>query len=687
MKTNIRFATDILLRLGEELNPNADQGIIELVKNGYDADAATCTIELKNIDTPGGTIRVKDDGDGMEISDIVDGWLLLGRSQKVIGKRTRLKRIPAGNKGLGRLAALRLGNKVLLNTRPRKNPHIQYTLQINWADFENVIAVEDITLQIDQSSIPNGKPGTEILIEGLAREIGRAEVKRLARSLILLADPFVDSPDSFNPILYSDEFKDLERLVSNRYFDDAEYHLVASLDIDGKAKAEVTDFKGRRLFTANHKDLTSSIDKGFYDCAPVQFDFWVFILNKETFSTRNSSLAEVKEWLQAFGGVHLYQNGLRVNPYGNPGNDWLDINLARTRSPEERPSTNTSIGRVSLTDPQNLLVQKTDRSGFIETESFHELRRFAVDALEWFASKRLQEAEKRRRREKKKVATRSEKAAKRISDAIGKLPPTSRRKVQTAFKAYDKARVDEVNNLQKEVQLYRTLSTAGITAATFAHESAGNPLKVIGQTAKSIERRGRLHLGDKYDAILKEPVEIILQSTEALKVLGNVTLSLIEQDKRRPTRVDIHERIMNVVRMFKPFTEERRITVMSELSAGQPYLRGSDAAVESIITNLINNSIFWLERSTADQLQIIIRTKVEGESFTLKILDNGPGIQGIDKNDIWLPGKTTRPNGTGLGLTIVRDTVDDLGGEVSVVEKGELGGAEIEIRLPLLGSD
>jgi signal transduction histidine kinase len=259
--------------------------------------------------------------------------------------------------------------------------------------------------------------------------------------------------------------------------------------------------------------------------------------------------------------------------------------------------------------------------------------------------------------------------------------------VQQAFKAYDRARVDEVTNLQKEVQLYRTLSTAGITAATFAHESAGNPLKVIGQTAKSIERRGRQYLGENYDSILKEPVDIILQSTDALKVLGNVTLSLIEQDKRRPTRVDIHERIKNVIKMFKPFTEERRIAVVSELSPGEPYLRGSDAALESIITNLINNSIFWLEKSSADQLKIVIRTESNDKLLTLKVLDNGPGIQDIDKNDIWLPGKTTRPNGTGLGLTIVRDTVDDLGGEVAAVEKGELGGAEIEIRLPLLGSD
>src|SRR5215203_4644349 len=110
-KVHLRFATDILRRFGEELNPNPDQGILELVKNAYDADARHCTIELLSTGAPGGTITVSDDGDGMEESDIQDGWLVLGRSPKITTERTRLGRIPAGNKGLGRLAALRMGKK------------------------------------------------------------------------------------------------------------------------------------------------------------------------------------------------------------------------------------------------------------------------------------------------------------------------------------------------------------------------------------------------------------------------------------------------------------------------------------------------------------------------------------------------------------------------------------------------
>jgi C4-dicarboxylate-specific signal transduction histidine kinase len=67
----------------------------------------------------------------------------------------------------------------------------------------------------------------------------------------------------------------------------------------------------------------------------------------------------------------------------------------------------------------------------------------------------------------------------------------------------------------------------------------------------------------------------------------------------------------------------------------------------------------------------------------LRVLDNGPGIIGLSIDDIWLPGRSSRRGGTGLGLTIVRDTAADLGGRAYAVPKGELGGAEFLIELPL----
>jgi len=687
IEVSLRFSTSILRRLGEELNPSPDQSIVELVKNSYDADAVDCTIELTKTDRAGGTIRVSDNGDGMDAEAIRDGWLVLGQSLKPPGGRTKLGRIRAGSKGLGRLAALRMGLSATLVSRPRTNPRRQFRLTINWSEYDEAALVEDVMLAIKEEPISEkSRATTEITLEGLRSSITRMDVKRLARSLLLLADPFAENPEGFRPILKAPEFGDLEALVKNRYFRDAEYHLVARVDNNGKGQAIVTDWRGEELFSAGHEDLIREGQQEPYKCPPAEFDLWLFILNKTTFDTRSSTLQEVKTWLQTFGGVHLYQNGLRVNPYGNPGNDWLEMNLMRVRGPEERPSTNNSIGRVSVIDTDELLIQKTDRSGFIESDTFLEVKRFATDALKWMARRRLELAEMRRAKERAEAPKRSDRAKDTLEQVIESTQPKSRAALREAFGKYDRAKEKEVSSLRREVQLYRTLSTAGITAATFAHESAGNPIKVISLAANTVARRGRKLLGEKYTSNLEEPVELIKKSTDALKVLGNVTLSLTDHEKRRAGRVEIHKVIQTLLETFKPFLDDREVDVILDFAPSNPFLRGSEAAFESIITNFLNNSIVWFAGMQIAERKVVIRTQIAGNILTLRVLDNATGIVGISTKDIWLPGYSTRPNGTGLGLTIVRDAVADLGGTVDAIEHGELGGAEFIIELPILGA-
>jgi signal transduction histidine kinase len=683
--TNFRFATDILRRLGEELNPNIDQGILELAKNAYDANARTCSIKLTNTENIGGSITISDDGDGMDEKTIQNGWLVLGSSLKSSSSRTRLGRRPAGDKGLGRLAALRLGSTVSLATRPRTETRAEFHVDLHWDEFDRAGLVDEIKIPIERTVRKNNAPdGTIIRIEKLRKPVSRMDVKRLSRALILLADPFGTDPDAFQPVLIAPEFEDLAAKVASRYFDDAEYHLIARLDQRGKATAKVVDWKGAELYKGSHEDLT---DVTAYQCPPAEFDVWVYLLSKLTFTGRSTTLTEVRAWLDAVGGVHLYQNGLRVAPYGNPGNDWLDINLRRVQNPEERPGTNTLIGRISVVDDQQLLIQKTDRSGFIESEAFSELRRFALDAMEWMARRRLDTAEKRRGTERTNTPRQVDQARANVAEAIQSAPKPIQPLLQKSFEAYDRLKDREVDTLKKEVQLYRTLSTAGITAATFAHESSGNPIKVILNSAHTIERRGKQDLGNKYEPRLKRSVDAILNSVSTLGVLSTTTLSLIAHEKRRAGRVDVHKTIERVCDMFVPFLRGRDVQWSGpEFCAGAPYLRGTEAAVESIVTNLLNNSLAAFEAAGTAKRQIAIRTEILDSVLILRVLDSGPGIQGVSKKDIWLPGVTTRPNGTGLGLTIVRDAVLDLGGSVDAVEESELGGAEILIELPILGA-
>lgn len=272
-----------------------------------------------------------------------------------------------------------------------------------------------------------------------------------------------------------------------------------------------------------------------------------------------------------------------------------------------------------------------------------------------------------------------------LDEAIEKAPSKIRQEIKRAAEVHERAHEADKEKLRKEIQLYRTLSTAGITAATFAHESSGNPVKVITQSINAIERRAKAQMGSDYVQLLEKPVRSILRTIKSLAVLGVTTLKLVDHEKRRLSRVELHGVITEMLETFKPFTEGRDVNVVTTFCEGMPYLRASEAAIESIVTNLLNNSLAAFENADATERLVRMITEVKNGTFKLRVLDNGPGIVGISKKDIWLPGTTTRRNGTGLGLAIVRDTVADLGGDVDAIEHSELGGAEIVVELPILG--
>lgn len=682
---HFRFSPNILVRLGEELNQGTDQSILELIKNSYDADATTCTVELDGTSKPGGTITVRDDGNGMSSAGIRDSWLVLGKSGKSHLQVTVLGRTPSGSKGLGRLAALRLGRKVRLESKIEKSP-LSSVLDVEWDRFDNALTVEDVQLTISDEKT-NLKKGTVTVLSNLRAAVRSEELQKLARAVLLLTDPFEDKKSGFKVDLKSPEFDEIEKLLKQKYFDLSDFHLVASLSEDGLATAKILDWQGKELTSATHADLVYKGDIPLYKAPACTFDFWAFLLRPDLFASgRGGNISHVRGWLKHFGGVHVYQDNVRVSPYGSPGDDWVGINLSRTRNPEERPSTNNSIGRVSLSNKgKHQVTQKTDRSGFIEDDAFIELKRFVIDSLEWMARWRMQQADKRRQFERTSAPEVAKAEKVKFETALLEAPRPVREKISAAFDQYARSRDKESEILRKEIQLYRTLSTAGITAATFAHESHGNPLKVIGLSVNTLDSRVTRLVSGRDLEIIGIAIGKIRKALDALSVLGQATLSLVRASKRRVGRVDINSVIHQVSELLRPFLEARATKVELDLCSGNPYLRCSEAALESIVTNLINNSVNAFFSAHTEFPCVKISTRVVGDSCELVVSDSGPGISQHSISEIWLPGVTSNPDGTGLGLTIVKDTVKDLGGDVEALANGELGGAEFKIRLPILG--
>lgn len=183
-KHSFGIHASVIFQLGESLISDSVQAIVELIKNSYDADAsyAVVTIETSkpndvlNSRYKGarGFIKIEDDGHGMDLTTIQEGWLTISNSLKrkmkesddEAKRKTRKGRTPLGDKGLGRLGSQRLGHNLEIFTKP-ENEDVEYHVAFSWQEFETKDKLNDVDIYIAKTVNPGRKSGTTLLISGL----------------------------------------------------------------------------------------------------------------------------------------------------------------------------------------------------------------------------------------------------------------------------------------------------------------------------------------------------------------------------------------------------------------------------------------------------------------------------------------------------------------------------------------
>lgn len=708
MQHRLRFAPEILARLGEELVPHPDLGVLELVRNAYDADAATCRIELADALAPGGSLVVIDDGDGMTGEQLSSGFLLIGKSGKSHKTHTPSGRRKVGEKGLGRLTALRLGREVTVRTRPRSEPGVEYCLSIDWKLVDNSAAVEDVPLTISRRTTPEPH-GTTVSVTALRQGFADSDAERLARSLLLLTGPFPDG-SAFHVMCDAPEFAALadQMRLYRRFEDQYEYKLVAHLDEKGKARATLYNWRGEPEFTGDHGDVAlrrtrgkrNDIPLAFYAPA-VTFEVWMFNLNpgaSKEIRHAQLDIEKLRDWLKVVGGIHLYHRQLRVQPYGDTGNDWLGINLRRVGSPELRPSTNNSLGRISVEDPGEKLRPKTDRSGFIDNTEFAELQEFAKRALDWSAHIREEQRDQRKVGAGARARDKSAEAEEKLNQLL-EVVQADEPQTPTLIDPSDPALVgaiasaatdavatkkEEIRTLREDLRLYRSLASVGTSTAVFAHEALRPAARIITEL-KTVRKRILKRLDEAvYEDQFRPAIDSSVDGAKTVHTFAKLPLGLLEKGKRDVADIEVDTACRTIAHLFSLYMQERNIEVVFDLGCPGSTVHTTIADIESIVSNLLANAAHAFTRGDAPARRRVvrIRTRPVDETIAVCVDDSGPGIAGLPIKEVWKPGRTTRDNGTGLGLTIVRDIVADLKGRKEARVQGELGGARIMIWLP-----
>jgi anti-sigma regulatory factor (Ser/Thr protein kinase) len=157
--------------------------LAELVKNAYDADASNVTIDYLE-DDDGPCLVIEDDGNGMTLEELEQGWMRIGTPYKVTQPFSpRFGRPRAGMKGIGRFAAQRLGKCLLLSTTPR-GQSVTHEITFNWEDFTGESSLEKILLTVVSQPSTSG-PGTRLVIR-TPQPWTREDLERVLQELVQL---------------------------------------------------------------------------------------------------------------------------------------------------------------------------------------------------------------------------------------------------------------------------------------------------------------------------------------------------------------------------------------------------------------------------------------------------------------------------------------------------------------------
>jgi len=761
--------------IGQENFANAEGAIIELVKNCYDADAKVALVVLDNAsnDKNDHSLYIIDNGLGMDEHILVNNWMRIGTNNKEVSYKGSQGRIKTGAKGIGRFALDRLGRNSYMITQTKELKRL-VDWEMDWIQFEEPnkplseinASVNSYKGNIKEWILSNIKSpiilktiseynfdnGTVIKISNLRDSWHNSGVKGLYKGLEALIPP--SDLGIFDVYLYALSHSEDFGKVSTAFFNDFDYKVEANfvsekLKVELKITRDELDLKEIKI---NHLDVFQN-QKAPYDLKTLEnktfeyekdvtkilkwkeaethllrtlgdFRFSFYFLRRavnnkdlETYPFKDADYNERKETLDRFGGIKIYRDSFRVRPYGEPGDDWLELGKREAASPAGpgqvigswRVRSSQIAGTIFISRVANSsLNDKSDRSSLIENESFIILKRIIIGIISEFEYDRskisnpfyLKQKKKREDEEEKRIRQKAEE----LADEIVKLRDEEKQLQENANKQEYQARIESTirefsNNTNEEKDseeaTLRGLASLGITVASFAHELRGLA-KNLGLDTNQLRKAIRSIVSEKIFQELpdrKNPLFIIDGIEESHQKMGfwlNYSLTGINRDKRNRTDLDLFHYLDKLKANWDESLSMKFITLsLLKTEAEKNVIRAFEIDLDTIFNNLIANSIdaFNSYKKIVDRI-IEIDLKTIGEKIVIIYKDNGPGLSDVFSysEEIFLPFVSSKKDehgnqvGTGLGMYLAKRVMESYNGNIGVVSAK--GSFEITLEFP-----
>jgi signal transduction histidine kinase len=734
----IRPAARLIHTIGSDLIGDSYAALVELVKNSYDADATNVDIVFNYTEIEKDNalfITIRDNGHGMDFDTVINKWLVPATNDKLKRKISKNgTRTLQGRKGIGRFAASILGQEMTLSTVDENGEKSETV--IDWRIFKTDDYLENIEILVDKNET-NEPSGTDILIiakdekyeeiilneEGLEETVEKIDSKlsywnrdtleQLINELRKLISPFEESIDDEFKINLSFENSPFPEIDENIIIDTYpivqfyDYRISGTISDKGNASLLFENNVNPEVLQKENISTNFEVTGNNKYCGAIKVDFRVFdrepeaidnLINKGLINLVSKNLMgkrQAKRLLDEVYGVNVYKNFFRIRPYGNGGIDWLDLDKDRIQNFTLKISNNQIVGFVTIqSEEKSGLEEKSARDGLKENEFYFGLKELAQKALFELETRRLAyriKSEKSRGKQTK------------VQDTINSLfslaeVKTSIVKKLSEFKI-DKKAIDEIDKIlteeeakkaelkeeiEKTIAIYQGQATLGKIVNFILHEGR-KPLQFFNSETRVMERYLKFYSATKNEEHLDELTKSIngfQVNSKFISTLFKRISPLAKQKRDKKSDFSVVKVINESLDVFKSSLNDANIKV-NVLGDEKIQIFGWSEDLYIALTNLIENSVYWLGISKSDKKEITIDVSESSNLVIIDYKDTGPGLSDleIESGAIFEPGYSKKIDGTGLGLAIAGEASDRLNGELSARKSNNGVNFQIEIKI------
>ncbi|WP_283718923.1 sensor histidine kinase [Clostridium perfringens] len=714
----IKPSANILNTIGSEIIKDPFAAIIELVKNAYDADATTVRIcyDFSTSNNDDLTITITDNGHGMSPEIVTGTWLVPATRNKARKSSSPSGRVFLGKKGIGRYASSILGNKFKMTTIDLNG--IKTTVELDWYDFNKYDYLEDVPiyLEYENSNLSSGTT-IKILHDSNVNFIwNKNTIDKLIKELRTLISPINEKSTMDLPfeIFFQTKNCDFnngydynEKIMPINLLDFYNYRIYGTISKDGLL--DLTYENACESIIQSEKvscnKFTLPLNEDYKYCGDIFIDLRVFdrdprdidILKDKISNSSNSMLnkLETRQLLNEISGVNIYRNNFRIRPYGDLNYDWLSLDKDRVQNPSLKIGNNQVCGTIIINDEESSnLIERSSREGLKENAEYFGLLYLTKSALSLLETRRAMYRKKSGKGRKQKTFYDIIQKAfdfNKLSSDIDAIIISDDKindkqsKVSNLIGNAKESTETMIHELNEVIATYQGQATLGKIVMILLHEGS-KPIQGLRNMSTNLSI---------YSSILKQSddlqkkflcIDNIIDESESGEVYTNLLASLFKRIKPLAFKAnlqkkdfDLTKQVQSSISIFEKELKSKNI--ICNFSSDKIIFNGYKEDILTTITNLIDNSVYWLSQIEITNKKIDITIIDNKEYIEIIYKDNGPGIDSslIDSDIIFNPDFSTKSGGTGLGLAICGEAIKRNNGEIKAFSCSE--GAYFTIRL------